>query len=201
MDVYICFNSNQIKSVTNKTPTNSNNINEELIKKWTAEEIVDIIDRMTDDGYPINWGNIKDNIILLAPNGEIIGVDNYKTHTNFCDKLEEYMVDNIEEFKSFHTLPLDYLESIGFLTLNSGERKDNRQKIVTREKPTSEQYKVIEEWLENAKGKVYVYCENQNSEYDLDLFTPQDIIKAINKYYATGILTNKLEEKIKIKKR
>lgn len=191
-DYYVVFDPNQIKSITNKEPTKSNNINEDLYKKFTEEEIMDIINKMSNDGYPITFGNLDSDLIIVAPNGEIIGLDlGYNAHIDFADEIEEYIKKKDKDFKSFRTNPLDYLEGIGFLTLNTGYTKyENECKIVIMEKPTEKQYRIIEEWLDNInREKVLVYCRPQVRYFDRDEMTAKDIVKAIKRYYVSGVLT------------
>lgn len=166
------------------------------------ELIMDIIKDMADETGTIKLNDINNNLLLLSPYGDFIGIDNWSNHSEFGDELLWYISEKDGElFSSIDTEDLiDYLEEMyGFITLNTGNMPDeNRTKIVAMQRPTARQYYAIEEWLEKFPNTlIYVYSRYMNKKFSTSEYSPRDIVKEIQQSFVRRMSESKVRKDLK----
>lgn len=126
--------------------------------------------------YPIE-DTPENGSAYILPNGKFLNL--YPaTHEIFKDDLKEYDV----------YFPYLY-QSIQINDGNNPEDPLPNAYILIDNKPTIDQYDSLLIWLDRLKNKsINVWARNQNNIYDLNEYIPEDIIKRIKKYFATGRL-------------
>lgn len=174
----------------------------ESLSDPNSELIMDIIKDMADETGEIKLNDIDNNLILLSPNGDFIGIDNWSNHSEFGDELLWYISEKDEElFNSIESEDfIDELEEVyGFITLNTGNMPDeNRTKIVMMQRPTLKQYSAIEEWLERFPDTlVYVYSRYMNKRFSTNEHSPRDIVKEIQQSFVRRMSESKVRKDLK----
>lgn len=195
---YLIFNPKEKCEIIDKEILQESLL-EDTQRKYTYQDILDIMDRMSDEGYPLYFNDIENNILLLAPNGELIGIDNWGTHNDFGLELLDYIYSNDKEWatqieKDYDDI-IDYLEEVlGFITLNTGNTvEENRTKVVIMSRPTDKQYRVLEDWIAlQGTYTLYIYSRYDNKLFQLSEYMPQDIIKRIQKSFISHTLDEEL---------
>lgn len=173
----------------------------------TEQDILSAIKEMEDEDDCTylynNLSYVPGSVLMISPSGTIIDATEYEIHSNFAETLcSAKFIRDVNE--------LDYLQEVlGFVTLNSGiVEAEWRRKIVlppSETRITSIQSRIIKEWLgeeskiksTNTNPNVYVYiCGESSQTYDIRMYSPNDILKKINKGYMTGILEEDLKKHI-----
>ena len=181
----IAFEPNQIKSITNTNPTNSNNINESISHQ------VDI----PYDEIPKRFNTVdtppKGSTLILT-DGSFIKLDSQR-HDKFIGDFE----------KIFKVYP----NQLNWIWLNDGTyEKDCVYISLPKELPNSSQFNSLYDWLDELHSDTVEIMSRDISGptkiYDLTIYQPGDIIKKIKRYYSSGKLyenRNEMKESMSIK--
>ena len=136
---------------------------------------------LTKDGTFINLGENEDD-----SHGDII---------SYLENEDIFLFDDHWQFS----------ENFGYIRMNSGTTTDFNAYIeFLEDKPTSEQYDGIENWLyyvlNSGVKEVEINVPNNKSiRYSLVDYLPEDIIKKVKRYYGSGNLyesKNKINEDV-----
>ena len=172
---------------------------EDTQHEYTYQDMLDTMHDMREDGYPLYFNDIENNIMLLAPNGELIGIDNWDTHNDFGLELLDYIYKHNKEWatqiEEDYDDMIDYLtDELGFITLNTGNMpEEDRTKIVFRSRPTDKQYRVLKGWIEQqGKYAIDVYGRNYHKQFRESEYSPHDIIRTIQRSFISYGLDEEL---------
>ena len=130
---------------------------------------------LTKDGTFINLGENEDD-----SHGDII---------SYLENEDIFLFDDHWQFS----------ENFGYIRMNSGTTTDFNAYIeFLEDKPTSEQYDGIENWLyyvlnSGVKEVEINVPDSKSIRYSLVDYLPEDIIKKIKRYYSSGTLYEKWE--------
>ena len=210
---YIAFDSNQIKRIDNKNPTNSSNINEEV--EATDKEILDDLDKTFGQEEVYMWST------YILPNGHLLNPDNAQEYFDEIDEEPGYEHYDYDDY-----LLAKYHKDYQFIDKYCMKMNVAFPYIsFPKNRPTSEQQNAFRKILEHADefdseldlsnlwdifgseekakqlwnhsiGKlVAIYTPFGDAVYDLGISSADDILKDINKAYATGhLFTEELNE-------
>lgn len=180
--------SNQIKSISNQSPTGSDNINESISKpNWTQKDVLNFIYR--NYKHLINKGT---NRSFILPNGDFLSTgDDYRTHVNIEWDIQNYLVKyfNIENFKH-SKLDHPVTDMCGFIRVNN---VNEDYVCLSSVKPTIEQYNSLLNWLDEFNEmkdyiKIISYNGNIFVKYNLEDVTPDYVLNRIKRFYTSGKL-------------
>lgn len=216
-DEIVAFEPNQIKSIDNKNPTNSNNINE---SEWTPDKInarekenQDRIDALTEQDV-LDWckrdkvatGFAENGPSIIFTSGEVYNLNKYKYHMKGL--LNLFKGKGGYRYGPTEPGDWDVMEQVlnkcekdfGIVTTNLGmiPGLESKCKVVALKKPTERQYEKITDFLDIAymkKKQVIIYLgEKGQQTYNFINDTSDDIIKKIKKAYAFGSLEESRED-------
>ena len=179
----------------------------DAVKKTSDKEIVDDVATGFAEGP-----------MFVLPDGEIIGIDNYsiegESHFdilfNIVDNIAYHKFDgkSIDDFGDYGDVVGEILDYVcndrKWIRFNTGttEVEERCYIVLNKERPTNAQFDAIEEFLQYGddigKDEVIVYIETSNINpvskvYSYDEYLPEDIIKKIKRYYASGVLYETVE--------
>jgi hypothetical protein len=192
------FNANQIKSIDNKHPTNSNNINEseQSEKTLTREEVEGrVMNELGTSSKPIDGPSyIMRNGLFLKIWNANININKMSGSESFSGKAQHIDVDgyidtHIQQFRG------NYYLNHNCIRVNT----DFEEYMVMPEAmPNSKQFDSLLKWLDYyflTHSKIHVLDrrgtqDNRKVYYAKDTL-PEDIIKKIKRYYSTGKLVEK----------
>ena len=194
------FNSNQIKSITNTNPTNSNNINESLSKNNLLDFMYNNLPLQKE---PYFWST------FIMPDGRFINISEIDTGDEWNSSEHEEVYNYIYNHNGeMFVDDREIVNDLGCIKLNITYPYIALSDSV---RPTPAQYKSLRNWIDNASSE-FDYeirsCEDTGSVkcpiainkwsdykiYDLGTMDSYDIIKAIQKSYSSGILESKRNE-------
>ena len=187
-ETYIAFHSNQIKSISNQSPTDNDNINESISKpNWTQKDVLNFIYR----NYK-HLINKETNRSFILPNGDFLSTgDDYRTHVNIEWDIQNYLVKyfNIENFKH-SKLDHPVTDMCGFIRVNN---VNEDYVCLSSVKPTIEQYNSLLNWLDEFNEmkdyiKIISYNGNIFVKYNLEEVTPDYVLNRIKRFYASDNL-------------
>lgn len=181
-ETYIAFHSNQIKSISNQSPTDSDNINESL-SKIDIENILK--DNFINSNTPIprSW---------LSPDGTFISTISYEADDSVDAPNHSTVLEWLKEHDYIDTDDYIELEERGFVRLSN---LDNAI-ILPKDKLTSAQYNAIEEWIDYEMNHENMYkmwvstYDGDEHVYNLvnDDVDSRYVINRIKRYYASDNL-------------
>lgn len=180
--------------------------NEELCKEF---ELVDYI---------------PDGPSFVLPSGKIVSLVNYfkydePTHTEAVDGMISRIADelNIDIWRvARNTIEDEYLlidmmfdnlmNGRGWIRLNTGtiDVDERYYFVLPKRRPTNAQFSVVEDFInqgyDDRQREVLVYIEDNqyhpiSKVYPYDDYMPEDIMKSIKRYYASGVLYETVNEK------
>lgn len=161
-----------------------------LKDKFNIKEELDSDINKIDNIIVKYWGQDKpgEGCIFIHPSGKFINIyPKLDDHEDLCYWLEENEFGDTPEDSSWFVEEFDYIRCRNSLHLSFVELP----KTITRS-----QTDALEEWLETKVTTNYLDIGAPNGEwnkYNLDDYFPEDLIKIIKRYYASG----KLYENIK----
>lgn len=177
-ETYIAFHSNQIKSISNQSPTGSNNINERLdINNF----------KYKSDNKFIGFGNFA----YIDRNGEYVNGNDVGIHNDLAWELiadngmEDYTTTKEDDSNS------TIMGELGWVAIRCDTFEGN--KISLMREPTSYQYDTLLSFIDyckqhNTTSYLMVYIKRTYKEYDLEKYTSDEIVDFIKQYFITGRL-------------
>lgn len=195
----------------------------DVVNKFRSMSEDDLIRQYGGVTSTIGGGSSGSNVLIVTPKGKIIDVDSVvgthdTMHIDYIVHILYYILqdmygdnqdlgllfdteDGIDEMASAE---LEHLRSNGWITINTGEgvNEDRFYGVFpSREepRPTSSQWDSIEKILEygydSGKEEFMAYFDRGHKfhSYDLKSDFPEDIIKKMKRYYASGNLYEEYE--------
>ena len=153
----------------------------------SVNESIERLDIKQIDKYILNsWGSDKpgEGCIFIHPNGKFINIyPKLEDHEDLCYWLEEQGFDETTGDAEWFVDTFNYVRCRNSLHLCFIELPI---KNITRDQLYS-----LQEWFETKVASDYIDVElpdGQWKKYNLDEYFPEDIIKLIKRYYASGTL-------------
>lgn len=216
-DIITISSANQIKSIYNKNPTNSNKINESTAT--TTELSTDeIIDELSTVFYVSD--EPVDGPVFILSDGRFLSTgrapqDKDSNSSKYYIANYHSLVDagvnslfGYEKYKVRLDDGSDFMREINAVRANSNYSSNRSNPWAYMELPaknlTSSQYYALEDWIEFLGTNTYldIYTSQFGSEggefkaYNLKNYLPEDIIKLIKRYYSSGILYEKTNQEM-----
>jgi predicted Fe-Mo cluster-binding NifX family protein len=187
------LNSSQIKSVSNKNPTYSDNINE---AKMTTNAKSELNSAHNDIGNNYNHSSFPERgPMYIDKDGFFVSVD--ETHFDFWKSVyQDIHADSDDNYDEIQSL-MDSAEEDGMIRVNDGTMpEDDKAYIVIMKAPTQSQYTAIEKWFDSLKKKnviLYTYPEGDSREdsFNIDVSDSKQAVKSIKRYFVSGFLEAK----------
>ena len=198
-DIITLNSSNQIKSIDNKTPTNSNNINEAYENdldisnalEHKDEVLKQIVDRFGISGKPGTGG------YYILPDGSCVqakdhlDIDKFLISNGYIKKNSKYL--------DYHD-GSQFLNAIGSIRIRRRGGSDSwllPYLVLPKTRPTEAQYQTLLEWLDFVLAKsgiIMVELDDMtfNNSQRYTNITADEVIKKIKRYYTTGVLVEDL---------
>ena len=195
---FIVFSPNQVKRVTNQSPTSSNNLDESV----SNESIVNIDVAEAEDIATQFVSPTPTYQTWIDTQGRFLDASNLGSHYNMVDEVFWQLTDKgylngvspvdlePEDYNEMTEVIFDSFSKAGWIQIGL----DCKFASIFV-KPTREQYDAIEQYLDYAFNKgaytMEVCIENSgfhSASYNLKEVTPEYIIKRIKRYYSSGIL-------------
>lgn len=161
---------------------------------------------------------------FVLPSGKIVSLVNYfkydePTHTEAVDGMITSVADELnidiwrvarntlgEEYPLIDMMFDNIMNGRGWIRLNTGtiDVDERYYFVLPKRRPTNAQFSVVEDFInqgyDDRQREVLVYIEDNqyrptSKVYSYDDCMPEDIMKSIKRYYASGVLYETVNEK------
>lgn len=180
------FNANDIKYISNKNPTNSNNIDEALSKD--LEDI--LINHFGTYSNVEEMYNDESMRCFVLLSGALLKTIDKESESYEHDTIIDYLKSLGQE------VDFNSLYDLGWIKVNLGMSSIGLSHIA----PTDAQKGRLEECLgllySNGEESVDISCEklNQAQVYDFNEYSPKEVMGKISKIYLTNNLSEDIEK-------
>lgn len=181
-------------------------------KKTDDRELCKTLDTTTSIPYGPSFV-LPDGTIVYSEEGEYAGSE--VIHEELIEEMLRVAADKLDI--SLSKIMLDYawsdvinsifdniMDDRGWVRLNTGtsDVDDRYYMVLPKRRPTNAQFSVVEDFInegyDDGQPEILVYIEDNaqrptSKVYSYDEYLPEDILKNIKRYYASGVLYETVE--------